>query len=70
MERGSIAMAKQPSVVDQRNMAKFILDRGQSLMELGYIKAKPDSSAFDWSLLEQVIAEDPQTFAKLKHKAA
>jgi len=70
MERGSIAMAKQPSVVDQRNMATFILDRGQSLMELGYIKAKPDSSAFDWSLLEQVIAEDPQTFAKLKHKAA
>jgi NitT/TauT family transport system substrate-binding protein len=70
MERGAIAMAKQPSVIDQRNDAKFILDRGQSLMELGYIKTKPDSSVFDWTLLEQVIAENGPTYSKLKFKAA
>lgn len=70
MERATIAMTHQPSVIDQRNMAKFILDRGQSMMELGYIKAKPDAAAFDCSLLEQVIAENAALFGKLKFKAA
>lgn len=70
LERGTIAMARQPSVVDQRNQAEFILGRGQSMMELGYIKKAPDASVFDWSLLEQVIKENPDTYAKLKYKSA
>lgn len=70
MERGKIAMAKQPSVVDARNQVQFILDRGQSLIEMGYIKKKPDASVFDFSFLEAAIAEEPDVFAKLKFKSA
>ena len=51
-------MAKQPSVVDARSQTQFILDRTDSLMEMGYIKKKPGRDAIDWTLLEQVIAEN------------
>lgn len=70
MERGKIAMSKQPAVVDARSQKQFILDRGQSLMELGYIKKAPDASVLDFTLLEQVIAENPELFSKLKYKSA
>ena len=70
MERAKIAMSKQPSVVDARNQVQFILDRGQSLIEMGYIKKKPDAGVFDFSFLEAVIAENPDLFAKLKLKSA
>ncbi|EWY40810.1 ABC transporter substrate-binding protein [Skermanella stibiiresistens SB22] len=69
MERGKLAMSKQPSVIDARSQTQFILDRGQSLMEMGYIKRKPDASVLDWSFLEAVIAENPETFSKLKYKS-
>lgn len=65
-----IAMSKQVAVVDARNQADFILNRAQSLLEMGYIKKKPDSSVFHWALLEQVIAENPELYGKLKHKSA
>jgi NitT/TauT family transport system substrate-binding protein len=70
MERAKIAMGKQPSVVDQRNQVRFILDRGQSLIEMGYIKKKPDASVFDFSFLEAVIAENGDLFGKLTYKSA
>ena len=57
MENARVAMRKQPSVVDARSQTKFILDRTDSLIEMGYIKKKPDASAIDWTLLEQVVAE-------------
>lgn len=63
-------MSKQVAVVDARNQADFILNRAQSLLEMGYIKKKPDSSVFHWALLEQVIAENPELYGKLKHKSA
>ena len=69
MERGKIAMSKQPSVIDARNQEKFIMDRGQSLMEMGYIKNKPEASVMDWTFLNQVIAENPDLYAKLKYKS-
>lgn len=69
-ENGAIAMAKQPSVVDARNQTKFILERTDSLVEMGYIKKKPGPEAIDWTLLEQVIAENKDLYAKLKYKAA
>jgi NitT/TauT family transport system substrate-binding protein len=65
-----IAMGRQVSVVDARNQKDFILDRGQTLLEMGYIKKKPTDSVFDWSLLEAVIAENPELYSKLKHKSA
>jgi NitT/TauT family transport system substrate-binding protein len=70
MENAKIAMGKQPSVVDARNQTQFILDRVNSIMEMGYIKKKPGRDAIDWTLLEQVIAENPDIYSKLKLKSA
>jgi NitT/TauT family transport system substrate-binding protein len=70
MENAKIAMSKQPSVVDARGQTQFILDRVDSLMEMGYIKNKPNRDAIDWTLLEAVIAENKELYGQLKYKAA
>ena len=70
MEAAIDASAKQPIVVDQRDQTKFIVARGASMQELGYVKKAPDEGAFDWSLLEAVIAENKSLYAGLKLKAA
>lgn len=68
-ENAAIAMSKQPAVVDARNQTKFILDRTDSILEMGYIKKKPGTEAIDWTLLEEVIADNGELYARLKHKA-
>ena len=70
MENARIAMTKQPSVVDARSQTQFILDRVESIVEMGYIKKKPGRDAIDWTLLEQVIAENKDLYGKLKYKSA
>ncbi|QFR34151.1 ABC transporter substrate-binding protein [Ancylobacter sp. TS-1] len=70
MEAAVDASAKQPIVVDQRNQTQFIIDRGQSMMELGYVKKLPDQNAFDWSLMEAVIAANKPLYDGLKLKSA
>lgn len=70
MENAKIAMSKQPSVIDARNQTDFILERVNSIMEMGYIKKKPGRSAIDWTLLDQVIAENQDLYSKLKLKSA
>ncbi len=70
MENARIAMSKQPSVVDARNQTQFILDRVNSIQEMGYIKKKPGREAIDWTFLEQVIAENPDLYGKLKYRSA
>ena len=70
MENAKIAMSKQPSVVDARSQTNFILERVNSIQEMGYIKKKPGRDAIDWTLLEQVIAENPDIYSKLTHKSA
>ena len=70
MENAKIAMGKQPSVVDARNQTQFILDRVQSITDMGYIKKKPGRDAIDWTLLEQVIAENSELYGKLNRKSA
>lgn len=70
MEAAIDASSKQPLVVDQRSQTQFILDRGQSMKELGYVKKLPDKAAFDWSLLEAVIAENKPLYDSLKLKSA
>jgi len=62
------ASMKQPNVVDQRGNSKFILERAQSLKELGYIKKLPTEEIFDYSLLEQVISDEPELYKSLKLK--
>ncbi len=70
MENAVIGATKQPPMVDQRANTDFILGRTDSLMEMGYIKKKPDDSAIDWSMLEAVIAENPELYASLTVKSA
>jgi len=70
MENATLAMGKQPAVVDARKQTDFILQRTDSLIEMGYIKNKPGRDAIDWSLIEQVIAENQDLYSKLKYKAA
>jgi NitT/TauT family transport system substrate-binding protein len=70
MENARIAQGKQPAVVDARSQTDFILARTDSIMEMGYIKKKPGRDAIDWTLLEQVIAENKDLYGKLKYKAA
>ena len=70
MENAKIAMQKQPAVVDARSQTQFILDRTDSLVEMGYIKNKPTREAIDWAPLEAVIAANQDLYAQLKLKSA
>jgi len=70
MENAKIAQGKQPAIVDARNQTQFILDRTDSVVEMGYIKKKPDRGAIDWTLLEAVIQENADLYGKLKYKSA
>lgn len=70
LENATYAMAKQPSVVDARSQTDFILGRTDSLVEMGYIRNKPGRDAIDWTLLEQVIAENQDVYRQLKYKSA
>ena len=70
MENAKIAQGKQPAVVDARGQTDFILQRTDSVVEMGYIKKKPGRDAIDWTLLEEVIKENPDLYGKLKYKSA
>ena len=70
MENAKIAQGKQPAIVDARSQTDFILQRTDSVMEMGYIKKKPGRDAIDWTLLEEVIKENPELYGKLKYKSA
>ena len=70
LENARIAQGKQPAIVDARSQTDFILDRTNSVMEMGYIKKKPGRDAIDWTLLEEVIKENPDLYSKLKYKSA
>ena len=70
IEAAKMAASKQPIMIDQRNNTQFILDRGQSMKELGYVKKLAPRSAIDWTLLEQVIAENKPLYDSLKLKTA
>ncbi len=70
MENAKIAQGKQPAVVDARSQTDFILQRTDSVVEMGYIKKKPGRDAIDWTILEAVIKENPDLYSKLKYKSA
>src|SRR5215475_6600712 len=69
MENARIAQGKQPAVVDARSQTDFILQRTDSVVEMGYIKKKPGRDAIDWTILEAVIKENPDLYGKLKYKS-
>lgn len=70
MDNARFAMEKQPAVVDARSQTDFILSRTDSLVEMGYIRNKPGRDAIDWTLLEQVIAENQDLYGQLRRKSA
>ena len=59
------ASTKQFLMIDQRRHQQFMIDRSQSMVELGYTRKPIDESAFDWSMLEEVIAEEPELYRSL-----
>jgi NitT/TauT family transport system substrate-binding protein len=70
IENARIAADHQPVQVDVRDHAAFILDRTESLREMGYISAKPGRDLLDWALLEEVIAENRSLWNGLTRKSA
>jgi NitT/TauT family transport system substrate-binding protein len=64
------ASTKQPNVVDQRPKSQFMLDRAVGMKDLGYVKNLPDKNIFDWSLLTEVIQENPDLYHSLKRQSA
>lgn len=69
MENAQIGLVKQPAVVDARDQTDFILERTDSLVEMGYIKNKPTIDAIDWTMLDEVIEENGQLYDSLKFKS-
>ena len=59
------ASTKQFLMIDQRRHTQFMIERSQSMMNLGYTRKPIDESAFDWSMLEEVIAEEPELYRSL-----
>jgi NitT/TauT family transport system substrate-binding protein len=70
LENARIGATKQPPKVDQRAQTDFILNRVQSVMEMGYLKKKPSPDTIDWTLLEAAIKESPDIYSKLKYTSA
>ncbi len=70
MDAAKLAASKQPIMVDQRNNTQFILDRSQSMLDLGYVKKLAPRQSIDWALMEQVIAENRPLYQSLKLKTA
>jgi NitT/TauT family transport system substrate-binding protein len=70
MENAIIGSTKQPPMVDQRDQTDFILGRTDSLKQMGYIENTPGEEAIDWSMLEEVIAENQEAYGALKYKSA
>jgi NitT/TauT family transport system substrate-binding protein len=69
LEVGLNASMKQPNVVDQRDQEDFMIERSKSVVELGYISKELGKESFDWSMLEEVIDENPELYDSLKLKS-
>jgi NitT/TauT family transport system substrate-binding protein len=70
IDNARIAADRQPVKVDARDQTDFILDRTDSLREMGYIKTKPGRDLLDWTLLEEVIAGNQALWNGLARKSA
>ena len=59
------ASTTQYLMIDQRPNQQFMLDRAKSVGELGYISKPLDPTMFDWSMLQEVIAENRDLYRNL-----
>ena len=65
----AMAASSQPPGVDIRDQQRFIMNRGSSLLELGYLKHPADTNLFDFSMLTEVIKEHPEIYSQVAVKA-
>ncbi|MBD2426971.1 MAG: hypothetical protein RLZZ597_931 [Cyanobacteriota bacterium] len=68
MESLLAAAQAQPPGVDIRDKRDFMYSRAQSMKELNYINADLDENFVNFSLLEEVIAESPELWERVKVK--
>jgi NitT/TauT family transport system substrate-binding protein len=70
IEALTLAQSRQPIMIDQRLNTRFFKDRSASMQSMGYVKNLVPDDAVDWTLLEEVIAENADLYAGLKLKSA
>ena len=58
----------QPPGVDVRDKRNFMYERAESMKELNYINTDLDDNFVNFSLLEEVIAESPELWERVKVK--
>lgn len=58
----------QPPGVDVRDKRDFMYERAESMKELNYINTDLDDNFVNFSLLEEVIAESPELWERVKVK--
>jgi len=62
------AVHSQFPAIDIRGLDDFIIEKSKMLVQLGYIGAPSNADLFDFSLLDEVIAKDPELFNGLKKR--
>lgn len=70
LEALQLAQSRQPVMIDQRQNTQFFADRSVSMQQMGYVREPMPASALDWTLLEEVIAENPDLYDALALKSA
>ena len=70
LESLKLAQSRQPVMIDQRNNTEFFYDRSVSMQKMGYVKNTMPSDALNWTLLEEVIAENQDLYNSLELKSA
>jgi len=64
------AAQAQPPGVDIRQHKEFMFGRAQSMKEMGYISSDPNDGFVNFSLLEEVISEQPELWERVRTKSA
>ena len=57
-------------MIDQRNNTDFFVERSVSMQKMGYVKNTLPDTAVNWTLLEEVIAENGDLYDSLELKTA
>ena len=63
------AAREQFPQIDIRDEREFIIQKSSLLVDRGYIAAAPGEQLFDFSLLQEVITENPSLWESLGHRA-
>ena len=70
LEALTLAQSRQPVMIDQRNNTDFFIERSVSMQNMGYVKNTLPDTAMNWTLLEEVIAENGDLYDSLNLKTA